>query len=306
MKRVIVAGLLLLSHPVFSQGITNKKSMENKIHEQVSALFAGADERNWQKVEAVLDEKVVLDYSSMTANAPTVLTPKQISIAWAAFLPGFDRTNHQLSGFAVNTAGNTATVHYTGKADHFLQNAIWTVEGSYDTKLVFKSNQWLIAEHKFNFEKQSGDTTLPVKATEKMQIMVLTEQNRKVVDNFFVALETQKFEMLKEVFAANGKQLNPYAPKSFPPSFDGAEGIYKQYSGLTENFGQMKFPRQIFATEDPNFFFVKFRGEIAIKKGGKYENDYLGTFKLENGKVVEYTEYFNQIIMANAFGVELK
>ena len=134
----------------------------------------------------------------------------------------------------------------------------------------------------------------------------LIESNRKVVDNFFVALETQKFEMLKEVFAKNGKQLNPYSPVGFPKSFDSADAIYKQYSGLTANFGQMKFPRQIFATEDPNFFFVKFRGEIEIKAGGKYENDYLGTFKLENGKVLEYTEYFNQIVMAKAFGIDLE
>ena len=134
----------------------------------------------------------------------------------------------------------------------------------------------------------------------------LVEQNRKVVDNFFIALETQKFEMLKEVFASNGRQLNPYSPEGFPKSFDGADAIYKQYSGLTTSFGQMKFPRQIFATEDPNFFFVKFKGEIEIKAGGKYENDYLGTFKIENGKVIEYTEYFNQIVMAKAFKIDLK
>jgi uncharacterized protein len=134
----------------------------------------------------------------------------------------------------------------------------------------------------------------------------VVETNRKVVNNFFVALETQQFEMLREVFAENGKQLNAYVPEGFPKSFDGAEGIYKQYSGLAANFGKMKFPRQIFATEDPNFFFVKFRGEIEIKAGGKYENDYLGTFRLENGKVVEYTEYFNQIVMAKAFGIALQ
>lgn len=133
----------------------------------------------------------------------------------------------------------------------------------------------------------------------------IIEQNRQVVDNFFIALETQQFEMLKEVFAPEGKQLNPYAPANFPKSFDGAEAIYKQYSGLTANFGAMKFPRQIFATEDPNFFFVKFTGEIEIKAGGKYENDYLGTFRLENGNIMEYTEYFNQIVMAKAFNIKL-
>ena len=132
------------------------------------------------------------------------------------------------------------------------------------------------------------------------------DNNRKVVDNFFIALETQQFEMLKEVFAKDGRQINPYAPEGFPKSFDGADAIYKQYSGLTAQFTKMKFPREIFVTQDPNFFFVKFRGEIEMKVGGKYENDYIGTFKLENGKVVEYTEYFNQVVMAKAFGIELK
>ena len=134
----------------------------------------------------------------------------------------------------------------------------------------------------------------------------IIERNREVVNNFFVALETQKFDMLREVFAENGRQINPYSPEGFPKSFDRVEGIYRQYSGLTANFGQMKFPRQIFATEDPNFFFVKFRGEIEITAGGKYENDYLGTFRLQDGKVLEYTAYFNQIVMARAFGIALK
>jgi uncharacterized protein len=134
----------------------------------------------------------------------------------------------------------------------------------------------------------------------------IIERNKKVVDNFFVALETQQFDLLKEVFATHGRQLNPYSPDGFPKSFDGAEGIYKQYSGLTANFGQMRFPRKIYATEDPNFFFVVFKGEIEILAGGKYENDYLGTFRLEDGQVIEYTEYFNQVVMARAFGLELK
>ena len=68
----------------------------------------------------------------------------------------------------------------------------------------------------------------------------------------------------------------------------------------------MKFPRKILATENPDFLFVQFKGEIEIKSGGKYENDYLGTFLLRDGKIIEYTEYFNQIVMARAFGLELK
>jgi len=132
------------------------------------------------------------------------------------------------------------------------------------------------------------------------------DTNKQTVNQFFVALETENFELLREIFAENGRQLNPYVPEGFPKSFDGREGIYKQYSSLPQHFGQMKFPRTIWATEDPDLIFVKFRGQIEIRAGGVYENDYLGTFRLENNKIVEYTEYFNPIVMAKAFGIELK
>jgi ketosteroid isomerase-like protein len=306
MKTSLLAGILLLSLPLYSQ-TNSKKKMENIIEQQVRSLFEGADERNWQKSASVMSNNVLLDYSSMTGNAATLLTPEQIMAAWAAFLPGFDRTNHKLSDFTINTNGLTALAHYRGKADHFLNGGVWTVDGTYDTKLVRTNNDnWLIVEHKFNLKEQSGNTSLPQSAVQKMARQATIEQNKKVVDKFFVALETQQFEILKEVFAENGRQLNPYSPEGFPKSFDGAAAIYKQYSGLMANFGQMKFPRTIYATEDPNFFFVKFKGEIEIRAGGKYENDYLGTFKLDNGKIVEYTEYFNQLVMAKAFGIELK
>ena len=112
--------------------------------------------------------------------------------------------------------------------------------------------------------------------------------------------------MLKEVFAPNGRQLNPYVPEGFPKSFDGAEAIYKQYSSLPQNFSKMRFPRTIYGTDDPDFFFVVFRGDIDIRAGGKYQNDYLGTFQLEGGRIKEYTEYFNPIVMAKAFNITLK
>ncbi|KUG09967.1 nuclear transport factor 2 family protein [Solirubrum puertoriconensis] len=134
----------------------------------------------------------------------------------------------------------------------------------------------------------------------------LVQRNKHVVDTFFTALETQQFELLREVFAEHGRQLNPYVPAGFPPSFDGSEAIYRQYSSLPQQFGQMRFPRTIYATDDPNFLFVQFRGEIDIKAGGKYENDYLGTFRLQDGRIVEYTEYFNPLVMAKAFGIPLQ
>src|ERR1700722_1656848 len=87
-------------------------------------LLAGADKRDWRQVESTMDDKVLLDYTSMAGGTPTWLTPRQITDAWAAFLPGFERTNHQLSGFEIKEGPDSSTVHYQGKAEHFIGKEI--------------------------------------------------------------------------------------------------------------------------------------------------------------------------------------
>ena len=131
-------------------------------------------------------------------------------------------------------------------------------------------------------------------------------RNRQVVESFFEALETQQFAKLRDIFAPDGRQVNAFVPAGFPKSFEGSEEIYKQYSGLTKLFGRLRFPRTIHTTEDPNYFFVEFKSDIDMLAGGKYRNDYIGTFRLRNGRVVEYTEYLNPLRLAEAFNIPLK
>lgn len=144
--------------------------MEQAIIQSVSSLFEGADERNWQKVKGVMGETVLLDYSSMNGNAASLLTPIEIVASWAAFLPGFDKTHHQLFDFKVAGNDKTATVHFSGKATHWIENDCWVVEGTYDVELLWQSDQWLIVALKFNFEQQSGHTELPALAMERAKM----------------------------------------------------------------------------------------------------------------------------------------
>jgi len=143
--------------------------MENKkIIQTVLAIFSGADEHEWEKVQNVMAENILLDYSSLSGSPAAALSSKQIVEAWKNFLPGFDRTHHQLSNFEVTTQGNNANVHCTGKADHFIDNDVWTVEGTYDAEVLKINGQWLITKLKFNLLKQRGNVNLPAKAIEKL------------------------------------------------------------------------------------------------------------------------------------------
>lgn len=140
--------------------------MTDKVKESISDIFQGADNRDWTRVKHAFAEKVLLDYTSMTGGEPASLSPEDITAAWANFLPGFDQTNHQLSNFKTGTNDNITTVTFDGKADHFLNDKTWTVEGDYYAEL---QNDNRVSLLRFNFKTQSGDTGLPALAIEKMK-----------------------------------------------------------------------------------------------------------------------------------------
>jgi SnoaL-like domain len=143
--------------------------MEKVIILAITTLFGGADEHNWTKVENVMTQNVLLDYTSFVGGEPANLTPKQITDSWAGFLPGFDKTKHNLSDFNVVIHNETAIVTYTGKADHFIGKEIWTVEGTYESELKKVNDTWLVSKLKFNFKQQTGNLDLPAEATKRMK-----------------------------------------------------------------------------------------------------------------------------------------
>jgi SnoaL-like domain len=141
----------------------------NKIIEAITTIFKGADKRNWKSVESVMTETVMLDYTSFVGGEPAARTPKQITESWAGFLPGFDKTHHQLSNFNIVVDKDFAHITFAGKADHFIGDEIWTVEGTYESELNNIDGNWLVSKLKFNFEKQSGNMDLPAEATARMK-----------------------------------------------------------------------------------------------------------------------------------------
>lgn len=132
-----------------------------KIVTAITNLFKGADTHDWELVQSVLAPSVFLDYTSMRGGEAEVQTPEQIIASWASFLPGFDKTHHQLSSFKVQLHGAEADAHYSTTADHFIGDEIWTVIATYHTKLVKQGDKWLINYHKINYDRQSGNSSLP-------------------------------------------------------------------------------------------------------------------------------------------------
>lgn len=133
----------------------------------VQAVFKGADARDWSLVEQSFAPEVRYDYTSMAGGEPLTLTPAAIIGMWKQFLPGFDKTEHRISDFKVTEEGNTAAVQFKGHATHVIDQAVWIVEGTYETKLTRQADRWQLTFFKFNLQKMEGDLQLPALAQQR-------------------------------------------------------------------------------------------------------------------------------------------
>jgi hypothetical protein len=136
---------------------------QEKIVQTVERMFSETDEKHWDNVQRLLADRVLMDFTSVNGGNPASLTPDQITKTWS----GFDRISHHMKDFKVTESADQALVTYSGKTDHFLDNNMWVVEGSYETGLRKINGVWLITKHEIHLIKQYGDTDLPLKAREK-------------------------------------------------------------------------------------------------------------------------------------------
>ncbi|PWJ43171.1 nuclear transport factor 2 family protein [Sediminitomix flava] len=136
--------------------------------------------------------------------------------------------------------------------------------------------------------------------------MNTAQRNKECTLAFLKALEEMNAQKVADLFAENGKHINPYASGLFSEGAEGKDAIKAYWEPVFPNFEKMEFPvEEIYAMEDPSIVFTKFKGRIKLPNdAGWYENDYYATFKFdEEGKITEYVEIFNPITAARGFGL---
>ena len=133
-------------------------------------------------------------------------------------------------------------------------------------------------------------------------------RNIQTVKKFLQLLESEKIDQFVDLFAENGKQLNPYASGLFPASVEGKAALKKFWEPVPGRFNGMKFPiTKVYPMQDQNLVLVNFQGDITLKPKGKYKNNYYALFEFNNqGKILTYTEIFNPIEVVRAFGLKDK
>lgn len=284
------------------------------ITETVEVIARAADLHQWDAVRAAFGEQVELDYGT-----PEQLTPDVIVARWQPLLEAFDATQHVIHDLRIEVHGDRATATSRFQATHVLRGAangdVWTLAGRYEHALVRGHTGWRVTRMRMIPGESSGNTTLPDQARAKSAARAATgvgrtlrERNRETVRAFFRQLEAMDTgERFVALFTEDAKQVMPFAPEGFPRLLDGREAIRTQYSGLPSAYTHMRFPDlAIRDMASSNEFFVTYRGDIGLKSGGRYDNDYVAYFLVRDGRIAELREFFNPIVLQQAFGQRLQ
>ncbi|GAA0565001.1 nuclear transport factor 2 family protein [Chitinophaga japonensis] len=279
-------------------------------------IFESSDARQWEKVQQSFAQEVILDYTSLAGGEPVTLTPQQITNAWQQVLPGFYSTHHQVGSFTAEVQGDSATATCHGLALHYLpndtHNNIWVVTGTYDFSLRRQHGAWKVSAMRLNLQKQAGNLQLPALAQEQVKAgrpwppATLTANARAAVESYFSALEKMDINAFMEVWSEDARQEMPLSPAGFPSLLPDRQAIHQQYKALPENYSSMRFPRKLFATDRPDVVIAQFSGNIQLKNGGAYNNNYVNIFRVEGNRIKTVTEYFDPFILEAAFGSTLQ
>ena len=314
---IVVFTLVTTTLPITFVG--EKSAMNTLTQDQaeiagiVESVGVMADRGEYNALARLYADEFTLDYSSLNGQDAATKTPAQLMAEWAAVLPGFDLTRHDVSNVAVNVDGEIAEAKADVVASHWVGDLFWQVAGSYDYELVKKGSRWQITSMSFNLENESGtrDVFGPAIAAAGNKNLpgytdVIAERNKASVRTFFKMLEDENISALIDLFAEDGEQINPYNGGVFPAGAKGRVALLNYWAPVPGNFAGMQFPiKELLSTEDPNIIFVRYEGRLKLKDGaGTYENTYYSTFRFDQkGKITEYVEVFDPILAARSFGL---
>jgi ketosteroid isomerase-like protein len=281
------------------------------VEDVVASIGRGADLHQWALVRAAFADEVELDYGT-----PERLAPDAIVARWQSLLEAFDATQHAIADVEPRVEGDRATATSRFQATHVLHAGVggdvWVLAGRYEHALVRTATGWKVTGMRMIPERSTGNAALVEQARARGAARAAPqperERNRDAVRDFFRRLEAMDTgDAFVALFAEDARQVMHFSPEGFPKLLDGREAIRRQYGGLPAAYAHMRFPGlTIHDMASPREFFATYAGDIELRSGGRYDNDYAGFFVVRDGRIAEFHEYFDPIVLQRAFGGELR
>jgi hypothetical protein len=133
---------------------------EARVRQTVLAIPTNIDLRNFEAVEPLFADRIVVDYTSLWGGEPQTQSPRELMTAWRGIVPGFDATWHEITDLQVQVNGETATANSKVDGRHWLGQRVWRPIGRYDFRLTKADGRWRVTHMKLTVTREEGDRAL--------------------------------------------------------------------------------------------------------------------------------------------------
>lgn len=125
----------------------------------------------------------------------------------------------------------------------------------------------------------------------------------EVAQRFLDTLTRADIDNWSKLLSPDASMLFPYSPPGFPKRYEGRAECAAATRGILSAFESFEFYEvDLHRGEDPELVFGMARSRALTKTGKAYGNDYCLMFRVRNGQIVHYREYFNPLPIIATFG----
>lgn len=162
--------LLLLGLTVMNVQAYELTRDEAKITLTAQSMGTLADNNQYTQLEQIFAPEVLVDYTSAFGGEAATIKRGDLMNNWAALLPGFDVTYHDLTNIKVVQKGNKATVTADIVASHYIgKDGYWQIAGTYTYEMVKTANDWQIASLTLHAGDEQGSRDVLGQAIEAVK-----------------------------------------------------------------------------------------------------------------------------------------
>lgn len=118
-----------------------------------------------------------------------------------------------------------------------------------------------------------------------------------LAEKFLQALMKRRVDDVMKLWAQDGVMEFPFAPQGSPNRFQGKEEIRRTLASAFVQRPKIRFNDvNTYQTNDPGLAFIEFKGDMTLKSGEPYNNNYIAKVEARKGKLVLFREFFNPLV----------
>ncbi|MDJ0634170.1 MAG: nuclear transport factor 2 family protein [Xenococcaceae cyanobacterium MO_188.B29] len=155
----------------------------------------------------------------------------------------------------------------------------------------------------FNTSEVQGQVSI----TESVEDIMPQSPSARIAQQLLQNLEAKNADAIAQLWTQEAIYELPYALPGNPSQLQGKEAAQQNIIRIIAMFERIEFEQvRFYPTQDPNIVLVETQGNFVVAGSGKaYRNKYIAVIQTQNDRIVLLREYFNPLIIAETFGINL-